>query len=352
MFNIIKDILSTSPLNHETQLKIEELIFNGFKEYFDDSDNIINILGGFNSKLVSNQEFIAFIHKTMDNIKILLRELKTSLNKKISNNKTKKTRDQTTLFKIILSNLNIKDLISVIIMTFFNVITYNMVKKEDKTGDPFFQTNLVNLSIDMGKRTVDFYIRSLYKNASLDLKLTEFKDKLKADPSHNIIDDVEFLVYIGSGLILIMKESGLVEDKIVKIDRKKNQSLITEEVLKICGKDIVNKAIAIPFNLPMIVEPKNYINLKRLSDGGYLLNNKEIIQPLFTENLLQTEKSSILKDNKILESINGIMKTPFKINTQLLDYILNTPGFITPSQDPPYSNLKKRTKVQEKEYQK
>lgn len=220
MFNIIKDILSTSPLNHETQLKIEELIFNGFKEYFDDSDNIINILGGFNSKLVSNQEFIAFIHKTMDNIKILLRELKTSLNKKISNNKTKKTRDQTTLFKIILSNLNIKDLISVIIMTFFNVITYNMVKKEDKTGDPFFQTNLVNLSIDMGKRTVDFYIRSLYKNASLDLKLTEFKDKLKADPSHNIIDDVEFLVYIGSGLILIMKESGLVEDKIVKIDRK------------------------------------------------------------------------------------------------------------------------------------
>jgi hypothetical protein len=354
MFNIIKDILSTSPINHETQLKIEELIFNGFKEFLDDSDNIINILGGFNSKLLSNQDFRAFIHKTIDNIQILLKELKTSISKQISNNKAKKTRDQITLFKIILSNLNIKDLMSIIIMTFFNVITYNMVKKEDKTGDPFFQTNLVNLSLEMGKKIVEFYIRTLYKKAFLDIKLTDFKDKLKADPSHNIIDDVEFLVYIGSGLIQIMKEGGLVEDKIVKIDTKKNQSLITvtEEVLKICGKDLVNKAIAIPFNLPMIVEPKDYINIKRLSDGGYLLNNKEIIQPLFTENLLQTEKSSILKENKLLESINGIMKTPFKINTQLLDYILNIPGFISPDIDPPHSNLKKRTKVQEREYQK
>lgn len=354
MFNIIKDILSTSPINHETQLKIEELIFNGFKEFLDDSDNIINILGGFNSKLLSNQDFRAFIHKMMDNIPNLLKELKTSLNKKISNNKSQKTRDQITLFKIILSNLNIKDFMSIIIMTFFNVITYNMVKKEDNTGDPFFQTNLVNLSIEMGKKIVEFYIRNLYKKAFLDIKLTEFKDKLMADPSHNIIDDVEFLVYIGSGLIQIMKEGGLVEDKIVKLDTKKNQSLITvtEEVLKICGKDLVNKAIAIPFNLPMIVEPKDYINLNRLSDGGYLLNNKEIIQPLFTDNLLQTEKSSILKDNKILECINGIMKTPFKINTQLLDYILNIPGFISTDIDPPHSNLKKRTKVQEREYQK
>lgn len=324
MFNIIKDILSNSPINDETQLKIEELIFNGFKEFLEDSDNIINILGGFNSKLLSNQEFRVFIHNTMDNIKILLKELKTSLKKKISKNKTKKTRDHITLFEIILSNLNIKDLISIIIMTFFNIITYNMVKKEDSTGDPFFQTNLVNLSINMGKNIVEFYIRNLYKKASLnDIKLTDFKDKLKGDLSHKTIDDVEFLVYIGSGLIQIMKEGGLVEDKIVKIDTKKNQSLITvsEEVLKICGKDLVNKAIAIPLNLPMIVEPKDYKNLNKLSDGGYLLNNKEIIQPLFTENLLQTEKSSILKENKILECINGIMKIPFKINTKLLDYI-------------------------------
>lgn len=353
MFNIIKDILSTSPINHDTQLKIEQLIFNDFKDYFADSENIIKIFGVFNSKLLSNKDFKAFIHKTMDNIKILFKELKTSLNKS-SNNKSKKTIDQIFLFKTILSNLLIKDLMSIIIMCFFNVITYNMVKKEDKSGEPFFQTNLLNLSIELGQKLVEFYLRTLYKKASLDIKLTEFKEKLLADPSHNIMYDVEFLVYIGTALIQIMKEGGLVEDKIVKIDRKKNQSIIivTPEVLKICGKDIVNKPIAIPFNLPMIVKPKEYKNLKWLCDGGYLLNNKEIIHPLFTENLLQTEKSSILKDNKILDSINGIMKTPFKINTQLLDYILNIPGFLSQEIDPPYSNLKKRNKVQEREYQK
>lgn len=354
MFNIIKDILSTNPINHETQLKIEELVFNGFKELLSDSDSIVKILGGFNSKLVSNHKFRAFVYNTIDNIKILLKELKHSLNKNVTKNKTKKARDQIILFEIILSNIDIKDLISTMITSFFNILTYNMVKKEDETGDYFFQTSLVNISIEIGKKIVGFYVRKLYKDACLYINLTEFKDKLMTDPSHNIIDNTEFLVFIGSGLIQIMKESGLVEDKVVKVESKKNQSLITitSEVLDLCGEDLVNKAIAIPLNLPMIVEPKEYININSLCDGGYLLNNKEIIHSLFTDNLLQTEQSSVIKDNKIIECLNGIMKIPFKINTQLLEYILNNPGFVSFDINPPYSNLKKRNKVQEREYQK
>lgn len=169
MFNIIKDILSTCPINHETQLKIEELVFNGFKELLSDSDSVVNILGGFNSKLVSNPKFRVFVHNTMDNIKILLNEFKHSINKNVGKNKTKKARDQIILFEIILSNLDIKDLMSTIITSFFNILTYNMVKKEDNNGDYFFQTNFVNISIEIGKKIVGFYVRKLYKKACLDI---------------------------------------------------------------------------------------------------------------------------------------------------------------------------------------
>nr|AMX22296.1 hypothetical protein [Cryphonectria parasitica] len=139
MFNIIKDILSTSPLNYETQLKIEELVFKGFKELSSNPDNIVNILGGFNSKLFSNHKFRSFIHNTMGSIKLLIKEFKYSLNKNLNKNKTKKGRNEIILLEIILSNLNIKDILSTIIMTFFNILTYNMVKKEEKMEIIFFK---------------------------------------------------------------------------------------------------------------------------------------------------------------------------------------------------------------------
>lgn len=49
-----------------------------------------------------------------------------------------------------------------------------------------------------------------------------------------------------------------------------------------------------------------------------------------------------MKDNKIIECLNEIMKITFKINTQLLEYILNNPGFISSDLNPPYSNQKKK----------
>lgn len=93
-----------------------------------------------------------------------------------------------------------------------------------------------------------------------------------------------------------------------EIEAKKNVTVITltEEVLKLLGGNIVRKALDIPLNLPMIVEPKYYKDVKNLSDGGYLLNNEEITQLLFTnENILQTGTTTII-DNKVIDSINGL----------------------------------------------
>jgi hypothetical protein len=52
-------------------------------------------------------------------------------------------------------------------------------------------------------------------------RLRDFKENLLADPLHNNLDQPEFLVYIGSELIQIMKECGLIEDKIIVTENKK-----------------------------------------------------------------------------------------------------------------------------------
>lgn len=173
------------------------------------------------------------------------------------------------------------------------------------------------------------------------------------DSPNELLDSTEFLVYVGSGLIQIMKEVGLIEDKIIKLSSTKNLSLlkVSTEVLDLCGKILINKAISVPLNLLMIVEPKEYSSPYNLIDGGYLLNNEEIIHPLFTKNIHQSEQSSIIKNSVILKSINDIMKIPFKINNPLLEYILNNPGFLSLDITSPFADVKKRSKSQEKKYQ-
>lgn len=353
MFALIHEILSTHPINKDTQLKIEELVFNGFKELYSEPKTIVEVFGGFNSKLLSNHQFLTFIHDTTNNIKASLKRLKDSIQHDASKNKSKKAKMYVQLLDSILLNVDTRDFISIIISSFLKIVTYNMVNECNDSGEYYYKTSLTSLSINLGTKTVDYYIRNLYKNSSKDVKLKEFKDKLIEGPLHTVLEETECLVYIGGKFIQIMKECGLVEDKITGIEAKKNVTIITltDEVLKLLGGDIVHKALDIPLNLPMIVEPKDYKDLKNLSDGGYLLNNEEMIQLLFTnENILQAGKTSII-DNKVIESINGLMKVPFKINTELLDYILTNPGFISLDSDPPYSDLNKRTKRQEKDYQ-
>lgn len=353
LFVIIKDILSTHPLNQETQLKIEELVFNGFKEFYSDPNEVIKILGGFNPQLVSNAKFIKFIHFTLDNIKSLLKQLKLAVSENINKKKSKKAQNHIQLLESILLNINNKDFVTpaacgwrqakprVIISTLFKIITYNMIIQYNDDGHSYYKTNLLNLSIDLGGKIVEYYVRNLYKkhkespsrlkgggflsesfNKELILrsyKLREFKENLLADPLHNNLDQPEFLVYIVSELIKIMKECGLIEDKIIVTEDKKLTVLIlTQEVLQLFGEDLLHKTLDIPLNLPMIVEPKDYKDLNNFSDGGYILNNESIIHSLFTNNITQIGKTIIKKDNKVIESINGIMKVPFKIIQNLL----------------------------------
>lgn len=351
ILNVIKGILLKGPANHDTQLEIEKLVFNGFKELYSDPDSIVEILGGFNPKIFSNPKLIKFIHSTIKTIEDLFYTLKLSIKDELIKKKSKIAREHLRLLYSILYVIKKKDLVSILISTLFRIITYNMVINTDDKDDAFIPTGLLNLSINLGEKIVDLFIRIKYKEVSRNIKLKEFKDNLIKETSLN---NTEFLVYIGGELIKIMKECGLIEDKVVSIKSERNVSvlILTEEIRDLLGDGIINKAISIPMNLPMIVEPKDYKDILHLSDGGYLLNNEEIIHPLFTDNLLQNGKTIIFKSNKVLESINGIMKVPFKINTELLNYILNTPGFINKDIYPPFYDVKKRNKVQESEYQK
>ena len=102
----------------------------------------------------------------------------------------------------------------------------------------------------------------------------------------------------------------------------------------------------------MIVKPKSYTENKL---GGYLLNDDMYTENMIIDKVAYKHTSKILKDNIIYKTVNNMSSTPFKVNKDLLDYLLRYNSehqlLISPDYVHEYEIVKLRTKSQEKEYQ-
>ena len=239
-------------------------------------------------------------------------------------------------------------LLNILMFTFFQILSFNnIVIDHDVDDNTLYKNNLLNISLDLGSKVISVYVRELYKLKKVEspnLKLKEFKDTLLENDLFKPLDNPEFTAKVGVSLIEILKAASLIEDKIFLLDRKKHQNIlcVTNHVLKIFEpKGLLNKPI-IPMNLPMIVEPKEYKDHNYLNDGGFLLNDEHVIQSLFTKSMYQGGQTVLLENNKVIPCINDMMKIPFKINIELLDYISEHPHIIYSEIgiNPPYDNNK------------
>jgi DNA-directed RNA polymerase len=101
----------------------------------------------------------------------------------------------------------------------------------------------------------------------------------------------------------------------------------------------LNNVILAPLKLPMIIEPKSYDKDKL---GGYLLNDVEYDDGIITKKIGLKEYSRILDNNIIYCSVNGMMKTAFKINKNLLNYLIDynhEHKLLTMNEDSIYKNI-------------
>ena len=69
----------------------------------------------------------------------------------------------------------------------------------------------------------------------------------------------------------------------------------------------------------MITKPNEH---SKDSLGGYLLNDKLFVDDLITERPTSKIGSEIGNNNCIYKALNGLASTPFKVNTKVLDFVL------------------------------
>ena len=152
------------------------------------------------------------------------------------------------------------------------------------------------------------------KNAFKDVSFSVWYTKYRRSNEWlcKYFQDMDTIFGLGSVLLSLLGTSGLVQWKVKMISRDANGVMlhVDENLLHVSSESILN----LPLNLPMIVKPKN---LSKGVLGGYLFNDHR-----YSERLDLNRHTPLIKRDSIYDMINIINSVPYKINTQLLDYIL------------------------------
>lgn len=307
----LKRILSSNPLNEETQVKIERYLFNQGQLVLDEKFNDIKDINynKLNKKIISElKDFSSIIHFKLNN-------LKSDLNMK----KIDKITDPEyiTLIKDILSYLNNNIIISILLGRILKIISnYNLVNKN---------TIFLDVVLDIAKDVLNNYLSKEYENYKHESKeKLGFSEFITKTHLKRYTKDSTFLFYLGNIFIGILLDIELVFMEVKRLKRDEKVSLLVpRESLRFDSAKF--KLIDLPYKIPMIVPPKEYSIdpiSKKERVGGYYLNDITYSSPLIIENKYLRESSTISDVGSIYTMVNVLSKVGFKINTQVLDFIL------------------------------
>ena len=148
---------------------------------------------------------------------------------------------------------------------------------------------------------------------------SEFKAMWERDnPDFASKLDDNFYVKLGCMIIDILEYTEMINKGLHKIENKKQ-----EYIVRIAESDLLNvkkqpQIFNLPTKLPMVCIPKPYTST---SVGGYLFNDEKYFEGLFIDKKGYQCTSVLSNHNNIYDMVNKMNSTPFKINTDLLNYL-------------------------------
>lgn len=323
----VKRIIDNYPVSAQTQKLIEEYSLfqsNEILKEKNSQDLSINYqrLNPYVQRHLSNQ---------INEITLMIQNYKTNLT--IIDNKQEKCLNFSDKIEAqILLNLDNDIILSLIFGRLLRIVSL----KDYHQG-----CNLTELSKDLGTSLMWEYfylehqkfkklIKSKKENSS------ESEDKICESLKEFIISNPkllflwkkaseEYLIQMGIRLLNFLEEANLTESKILQHDWKLRTHVVLPSNLLISDFKKSLDSLNISSNLPMISKPKLYSRDKGSKTeklGGFLLNDEKYIQPLIIERKDNKEKSTIETENKIYSLVNNLNSTGYKINQQVLNFIL------------------------------
>nr|QWO71367.1 RNA polymerase [Termitomyces sp. DKA19] len=305
IFKELLSIITNNPMDCETQLKVEKFLQNQASELLKlKQSNVESNIENKNNKVLVSK----------------LIEKKSSLIKAINNYKLKlKLMDDklSSLKSRIIFNIDTEFYINIMYGRLLTIISNNQLLNN--------KTYHIDVTIDLGKEMLRKYSLDCYKS------IKEFNPNItyinwKQD-NQEWIKDNQLQFELGNVLINFMMDSKLinVEVKVLALAEKKSIIVAGSALVELIPKLKTSFSIqALPNRIPMIVPGKPY-KLKDnnyLELGGYLLNGEEYFDEIILSNWELSSNSAISDRNDICYMVNKINSVAFKINENVLDFIL------------------------------
>lgn len=220
-------------------------------------------------------------------------------------------------YKTILNKVGKDYIYDVTLYTFLKILTHQNTDNTDMVSS-------VPVTVTLGKE-----IWQKFLNLEKGESQSSFSVWRKQYRSENecLFESIEkndsFFLSLGAKITDILRFSGLIDLHLTRVSRNEKRTdfvVLNKDLIKLSKNHVVKVP---PLKLPMIVPPKKY---KTKSDGGYLLNDVSYTEDIFTINKQIRDSSEIIDDNKLYYLINNVTQTPFKVNKELLSFILSDKG--------------------------
>jgi hypothetical protein len=310
IFSQLLLILNSSPMDNDTQLIIEKFLMDQYKNFTA-------------NKLISTQNKNINYNTLTKNLISRLDKSKIDLIKIIRNFKV----------NIKLKDGNLEDLNNRIIFYMdeefiINVLYGRLLRIISNIDRINYHTKTTYVMIDLGKELVNKYLFNEYKSYKELNNIENMSFNLFKTQNEKLISNCEDIqIYHKLGSILISWTIGikLLNFKIKLISKDDKISILIPGLVldKLISNNNNIGIFMLPHKIPMIVKPKEYKGNDNSQLGGYLLNDIEYTDSIILPNYELKHQSSILKNNIIYNSVNSLSSVEFKINVEVLDFILN-----------------------------
>lgn len=303
----LQRIINNSNLDYNTQIQIEQFLLNQGALLMKDR-----------LKIDSEINYYKFHPTILEYLKKCNIDLEKLINNYKDNIMNIKNKDNLQYVEsLIILSLNNDEIISRLLGKFLLILSNNNLNNKN--------TNCTELSCDLAQSLLYLYYKKEF-NKEVELRnksigLSNFVDTYLKDLKDIATDPV--LIQIGFKLFSLLEEVKLINTDLITLERNHKQHIyvVNKNLSYNIGK-IVN-LYSISYKIPMIVKPKKYdrINEKEIL-GGYLLNDEEYFLPLIIKNSELRDQSVIKDENIIYSMVNKLSSVDYKINSDVLEFIL------------------------------
>lgn len=316
--------------NYESQKTIELLTFNEYDVYF---NNLKPYKIGNLSISDLSPQFNKYIIDKSEEFLILLEKLLTI---KIKNENDKLSLE-------ILNTIGPNVIYSRCFYYYLKIATHQDTDYNE-------EIYMISVTLNLGRSFIKKYISILKDREDKNAKFSIWYEQWKINNQsiYEILDNDEFKAYLGSKLIDILEACDMISKKLL-IKAKDNKQYI----LCLKNKNLLdNKKMPLfnlPLKLPMIVKPNKY---DKNNIGGYLLNDINYSDDLIINKAAYGSNSIIQDNNMIYNMINNVSCVAYKINIDVLNYIIDNPDNLLIDIKIPhkFEYIKKKSKYQQKCY--